>query len=150
MSIILYRALLAKVKALLSVESTHDKELRAAQQWQLFAKIDGVQFIVGKGGVNTMFYSVGNNERVLCYPDELITFLESLCRTKYSLYAICSDAGKVVRRGILSETEALKKKPPVGYYIVAYENGKKVKLFVRQKGLSENIWKSYSKKPNSR
>ena len=144
MSAILYRAMLAKVKALLRIETAHNKEERSAQQWQLFFEIDGIQFIVGKGGVNTMFYSVGKGDRVLCYPEELLTFLEELVHKKYSSYAICDSSGKVLRSGLMSEEEALKKKAPVGSFIIAYGDGKRFRLYVRQTGLFKEVWKPFT------
>lgn len=145
MSAVLYRSMLSKVKALLKVEAGHNATERSAQQWQLLFDVDGVQFIIGKGGVNTMFYTVGTADRVLCYPDELIEFLERLIRSKYASYAICNASGKIVISGLLSEEAALKKKAPVGAYIIAFENGKKVRLFVREKGIFKDVWNPFVK-----
>ena len=145
MSAILYRSMLAKVKALLKVESSHNAKEREAQQWQLFFNIDGIQFIIGKGGVNTTFYTVGKGERKLCYPDELIKFLEELVKKKYSSYSICGASGEVIRSGIMSEDDALRKKAPIGSFIVAHGDGKRFRLYERQPGLFKDVWKPYSK-----
>lgn len=144
---ILYRSMLSKVRALLKIEASHSKEDRASQQWQLLFDIDNTQFMVGKGGVNTTFYKVGDTQRILCYPNELLEFLESLTRRKYATFAICNKGGRIVKSGLLSEKAALAKNAPVGFYIVAMENGRKVRLFVRKSGVfGDNLWQPYHTK----
>jgi hypothetical protein len=146
MSAVLYRAMLSKVKALLKVESPHSKDERSAQQWQLLFQIDGTQFIVGKGGVNTTFYTVGDGERKLCYPDELLEFLESLVRKATPVFAIYSKTGKKLKSGILSENDALNEDATVGCYIVGMSNGKKKRLYVRKRGLFDVVWQPFKSK----
>ena len=146
MSATLYRSMLSKVKALLKVESGQTLEERKSQQWQLLFDIDNTKFIVGKGGANTMFYTVGDKERVLCYPDELLSFLSKFVEHKHSTYAIYSDKGRPITTGILSEDEALKLTAPVGYYIVAMENAKKKRLYVRKSGVFEHVWQPFKPK----
>lgn len=146
MSLALYKAMLAKTRGLLKVESTHSEKQRKAQQWQLLFSIDGTQYIVGKGGVNTTFYKVGDGERKLCYPEELLTFLEALTRKKYSSYAIYSKDGKPLETGIMTEADALKKKASVGSYIVALNDGKKIRLFIMQAGIFKPVWQPFKLK----
>lgn len=143
MSTVLYRAMLSKVRALLKVEASHNKEERQSQQWQLLFDIDGVQYIVGKGGVNTTFYQIGDGKRKLLYPDELIQFLESLTKSKYQSYAICAPSGKVVKSGFTSEDSAKAQNPPIGYYLVGFSDGKKKRLFIRQQGIFKNVWNPF-------
>ena len=141
MSKILYRAMLAKVRYLLKVESDHDVETRKQQQWQLlFTVEDGVQYIIGKGGVNTMFYQVGEQERVLCYPEELMNFLEELVKAKYTSYAVHHEPSDRRSSGIISLALALKKKAPVGSYILGFSDGAEVKLYKRKKTLFKEDW----------
>ena len=141
MSQILYRAMLSKVRYLLKVESDHDMETRKQQQWQLLFTVDeGIQYIIGKGGVNTMFYQVGENERVLCYPEELMNFLEGLTKAKYTSYAIASHDGEKLRVGLVSLEAAKKKKAPVGSYIVGLNDGKAQRLYKRKKTLFKEEW----------
>jgi hypothetical protein len=83
-----YKNILQKVKALLK----EDDQLTAAQcelfQWQQLVKIPGdYVFNVGKGGVNTIFYSASSEDRAVCYPDEILTLLEKLAKGKVFAYA---------------------------------------------------------------
>lgn len=146
MSILLYRSMLSKVRALLKIELPHNAEDRKLQQWQLLFTIDGIQYVVGKGGVNTMFYQIGIANRKLCYPEELLQLLESFTRRKVSSYAICDPKGKVVLSGLMSEEDALKKKPKIGYFIVGFVDGKKVRLYVGQTGLFKPVWTPFQHK----
>jgi hypothetical protein len=140
--------MLSKVRYLLKVESDHDADTRKQQQWQLLFTVDeGVQYVIGKGGVNTMFYQIGTNERVLCYPEELLTMLEKLAVAKYTSYGICSSDGTLVRSGITDLVLARKKKAPIGSYIVGFSNGAKVKLFKRKKTLFKEEWVKLVEKP---
>lgn len=146
MSSVLYRAMLSKVKALLKVEAQHNAEERKAQQWQLLFEIDGTQWIIGKGGVNTTFYQIGSAERVLLYPDELLNFLESNVRSKYSSYSVVNSKGVVRKSGFTSESSALKVQAKLGYYIVGHSGEGPVKLYKRQSGVFKDEWVPYKAK----
>lgn len=75
-----YKNILLKVRALLKA----DDDLTTAQcqlfQWQLMAKVGDYTFTVGKGGINTIFYTASSASRAVCYPDEILTILEELAR----------------------------------------------------------------------
>lgn len=76
-----FKNLLQKVRALLKEDDHLTKEQCEQHQWQLLVKLpNDYTFIVGKGGVNTIFYSETSTERAVCYPDEIIALLERLSR----------------------------------------------------------------------
>jgi len=78
-----YKNILNKVKLLLKEDDQLTKVQCECHQWQLLIKIPGdYTFTVGKGGVNTIFYSLSSAERAVCYPDEILTILEGLAKSK--------------------------------------------------------------------
>lgn len=140
--------MLAKVKALIRVEIEHTAKDRALQQWQLLFTIDDVQYIVGKGGVNTMFYQIGKAERVLCFPDELIAMIESYLKMEYTSYSIYSPEKEKLISGLPTIDAAKKKKAAVGCYIVGHADGKRFRLFTRKLSMyKEPMWMPFVKKP---
>ncbi len=141
----LFKHMRTKVKLLLNAEMKMTADERKAQQWQLLFTIRGTQYVVGKGGVNTMFYVVGDKERVLCYPDELLAAIDFWDKKKYSEYAIYSKAGKPLETGIKSEREALSRKAPTGSFIVAIAGTKKVRKYVMAMSLIDLAWKPFKK-----
>lgn len=82
-----YKNLLAKVKVLLKEDDQLTKVQCEMMQWQLLVKIKGdFSFNVGKGGVNTIFYSSTSTERAVCYPDEMLTILEDMAKGEVFAY----------------------------------------------------------------
>lgn len=81
-----YKQLLAKTKALLACEARLEPEERRQNQWQLLIKFSGVQVVVGKGDVNTMFILMGEEPRRVCYPDALLERLQALGDQPYWRY----------------------------------------------------------------
>ncbi len=79
---------LQKIKALLK----EDDKLTTAQcecyQWQILVKVPGhdATFVVGKGGVNTIFYSASSTDRKVCYPEDILELLEKLSKSKVFVY----------------------------------------------------------------
>ena len=92
-----------------------------------------------------MFYVVGDKERVLCYPDELIAAIDFWDKKKYSEYAIYSKAGKPLETGIKTEKEALSRNAPAGSFIVALAGTKKVRKYVMAISLKDRAWKPFKK-----
>ena len=82
-----YKNTLTKVKALLKEDDQLTKEQCELFQWQLLVKIPGdFSFNVGKGGVNTIFYTASSEERAICYPEEMVTLLEKLAAGEVFCY----------------------------------------------------------------
>lgn len=81
-----YKNLLLKVRALLKEDDHLTKEQCEVHQWQLLAKLHDYTFIVGKGGVNTIFFSASSEERSVCYPDEILDLLKKLSEGEVLAY----------------------------------------------------------------
>lgn len=82
-----YKNTLQKVRALLKEDDKLTKAQCEMYQWQLLIKIPGdYTFTLGKGGVNTIFYTATSTERAICYPDEILTLLENLARSEVFVY----------------------------------------------------------------
>jgi hypothetical protein len=78
--------LLKKSQALLVLERNLTEDERKENEWLLTVTFKGIEMIVGKGDVNTMFYQLGEGKRAINYPDEVLTLLEKLAKRKYVLY----------------------------------------------------------------
>lgn len=119
-----------KVKALLKVDDTLTKDQCEMFQWQLLAKVPGCDFsfIIGKGGVNTIFFTPASGKRDVVYPDEALELLASLCKQKVFCYAVYD-----------------KRKEVVGYFLNEADakgaDGAKYVRSVSFSGKSSLIWK---------
>lgn len=134
----LFRVMAAKVKSLMLHEHRLTQEEKKCQQWQLLFQIDGIQFIVGKGDVNTMFYIVGDEERVICYPDELMEKIQEWNKAKYTSYYVFSkDKEKLSgpSRRKIKDTNF-----PVGSLLVGRNGEGKKRVAVLQKSLTGKTW----------
>lgn len=87
-----YANLVVKMRHLLKVDDPLTKDQCAMFQWQLLAKVPDCDFsfIVGKGGVNTIFYLSASDKRVVCYPDEALEILQNLSKRSVFCYAAYS------------------------------------------------------------
>lgn len=91
-----YKNLLSKVRALLKEDDNLTKGQCESMQWQLLVKIADYSFFVGKGGVNTIFYSASDKDREVCYPEDILTLLERLCKTQTFVYAVADKHNKLL------------------------------------------------------
>ena len=140
--------MLTKAKYLLYLESKLAAEDVAQNQWQLLASHHGVIYIVGRGGANTCFYKIGDQERQICYPNDLVKFLTKLASQKYASYSVYSKERKLLKKGFISLDEALAYKPKgAGMWIVGVtQDNKKRKLYYSVSGLRSNDWVKVEKK----
>lgn len=113
--------LAAQARRLFAGESKLSRDERATQQWQLLTSLGpdtlSVNIIIGKGGVNTAFLIIGNRERVVCYPDELLETLSRMASAPAALWVVAGPDGVVSEH--LSEKEALLTPVRKGHSIVA-------------------------------
>src|SRR5690606_30866923 len=114
---------------------------RESQQWQLLVQLPKVgNVIVGKGGINTMFYIYGDSPRELCLPDALFDVLDDwILRASIAKYLI-KYKGKVVQKGIESETLAREVKVKQGSVLYKVEGGVRTKIAVYKKTLFGKQW----------
>ena len=147
--VVVLRALKQKVQQLLAIEFKMTQAERQCQQWQLLFQIKGMgQVVVGKGGINTMFYQVGNGERELCLPQKLGEVIDTwIALANTTTYCIVNAEGKVVKRN-LSKAEALNyPKAKTGYLLCEVADGKRKKLMKMSKGLmGKSAWKAIERK----
>lgn len=145
-STLLLRTMRRKVKALMDIELEQPKEVRECQQWQLLFQIPTLgQVVVGKGGINTMFYIAGKAERVLCLPDKMLDQIDLwIALASATTYTVLSSEKKAVKRN-LSKAEALAFKAKVGQYLAEVKDGKRKIIMKRVKGLMGNSWKAVEK-----
>lgn len=137
----LFKAMRSKVVGLIRVEDRMTIKERKCQQWQILFQIKGFgDYIVGKGGANTMFYMVDGGERKLCFPQEMIQILDKWCADSESVkYHVAVNKKSVAAYD--SKEAALKHKAPHGAVIVKVAAGKKTVLYVRTQGLMGASWK---------
>lgn len=99
-----YKNLLTKVKALLKEDDHLTKAQCEQMQWQLLVKIADYQFVIGKGGVNTIFYTASSEERAICYPDEAIALLEKLAKGEVFTYIAVDKNKEVIGNALTVES----------------------------------------------
>lgn len=83
-----YRHLLTKLKALLATEAKMSEAERKANEWLVQVKFAGTRMVVGKGGVNTIFYQHGDEKRKVNYADWMCERLEALASQKHFRYEL--------------------------------------------------------------
>lgn len=129
-----YKNLLFKIRALLKEDDNLTKEQSELFQWQLLVKIEEYTFSVGKGGVNTIFYSASSTAREVCYPDEMLAKLENLSkRPKVFVYVAYSKKKELL---VYSEDREVAKAAPGAHYLRAILfSGKSVPVEKRASGL---------------
>lgn len=137
----LFKAMRAKVVGCLKIEAKMTIKEREQQQWQLLFQIKGHgDYIVGKGGANTMFWIKNNGERHTCYPQQMLELLDKWCASSESTkYHIVYSKKSVASYDSLDEARTHKAKE--GSKIVKVEKGEKTALFVRKQGLMGIAWK---------
>ncbi len=144
-SISMLKAMRQKIVALIKIEAKMCMAERKSQQWQLLFQIGSVQYVIGKGGANTMFYTVGSDERKLCYPNDMLALIDTWITTHNSVvYAIQNLENKIVKR-FDSQSEALAFRAKAGYHLIRIADGTKTKLFIRSEGLFNKTWKPLRK-----
>ena len=129
-----YAHLYKKVKSLLQHEANLTPADKQMNEWVVTLQMaPDLKLLVGKGGVNTIFYKFGTGERKLCYPDEILEKLDRLARKKFWFYTADGTPFLTLNGALAS--------PPSGYVIGVSDKPKK--LYKATPSLSGIIWKSY-------
>lgn len=83
-----YRHLASCVRAFLRVEITLGAEDRSRSS--AFFRVDfaDTYMVVGKGGVNTLFWQFGEGKRKIGYPNDLLALLDKLSRQSHVMYLV--------------------------------------------------------------
>lgn len=85
-----------KVRRSLLLESDLTEQQRTHHQWQFIVTLGSITYVVGKGGANTMFYKIGDNEIKYCLPTEMLDKILDWSRRTYVRYAVVDSSGKQV------------------------------------------------------
>jgi hypothetical protein len=115
-----YRILHQKLTACLRLEAKLTKEEREANEFSLLVRFGDTKMVVLKGGVNTIAYTMGDGERQVCYPDEMLEKLDTLAKREFWYFEV----GGRIRFSV----GTLLKKPPgkLTRIVGVGENGKKL------------------------
>lgn len=139
----LFKAMRAKTLALLKVEAKMSQSERQCQQWQLLFQIGKSNYIIGKGGINTMFWMKDGSERELLLPQDMLnlidTWIDAVDKKRYS---VVDRNGEVLQRDLSQVEQAKSVKVGTGGYIYQHQDGKKRKIFKRVQGLMGKEWRA--------
>ncbi len=106
-----YAQLAKQARALLRLELEFSPEERAKSSWLSQIEFCGTKIVLGKGGANTLFYSLGNGERQIGYPNVVVDMLDRLSRQPYVLYVVQVGSKHATR---FDRDQALAFKPVAG------------------------------------
>lgn len=142
-----YKHLLTKMKYLVNEDRKVPDELKSNFQWSLVFTKDPVKFVIGKGGVNTIFYLIGETREV-CYPEDALKLLEKKSLDKYIAYAVYSKEKVLIQGPLLFKEDALLVVPKKGQFLVGVKsNGKLTPLCKAHVNLFNKVsWSSVAKR----
>ena len=108
------------LRAQLRLEATLDPADLPATMWQAMVEFSGTSVTIGRGGVNTCFYTFGKGERKVDYPAKLISLLDRLAKQPYPFYHIVDSETKALYR-LFSLERAKAVAPKYGWKIVGVD-----------------------------
>lgn len=137
----------AQVKASLEREAKLSPNERRMFQWQFFATVNNVTYIVGKGGANTMFYMVGEGERKLLSPADMLDKISEWASSKFSMYAVCKKPSAFSHGPFpnIKQALAVKDAPKKSYIVGLTPDRKVVRLYKLKSGLMQDEWVPFKK-----
>jgi hypothetical protein len=104
------------LRAQLRVEAVLPPEQRARTGWTVMVEFAGTRVVIGRGGVNTCFFTFGDGERRIDYPAKLLRALDLYARQSYPLYRI-RDRNDRVMRQMFSSAKIREVSPEKGWVI---------------------------------
>jgi hypothetical protein len=146
-----FRVLHTQVKRALLEESRLSEDERRQFQWQFLATVGSTTYLVGKGGANTCFYRVGEQEMQYCHPQPLLDIIKSWGGSKYAVYTIVRNKPGNGLAGPFPDLEMAKDYIPDEdevdsgtVYIVGHTpDNKSKRLFVLTPSLKGYSWKKF-------
>jgi hypothetical protein len=135
-----------QIKSCLEKEARLSPSERKQHQWQFITTVNSVTYMVGKGGANTMFYSIGiEGKRHLCMPKEMLSIISSWVGSKYPMYAIGKKKGAYTHGPNPSIDTLLEEDPNTGSFIVGLTHeGKAIRLYRYEAGMMGNQWVKFT------
>jgi len=134
-----YKHLLTKMKYLVNEDKRVDDAEKADFQWSMVFTRGPVKFMIGKGGVNTIFYIMGD-KREVCFPDDALKLLEKKSLDKYIAYAIYSKKKELVAGPFLFHDDAMALRAGKGQFFIGIKaSGKLVPLYAAKPNLFDKL-----------
>jgi len=138
-----YLNTLNKVKSLLKIDDTLTKEQSEVFQWQLLVDCpacEDYKFVIGKGGVNTIFVVTDSLQQVtsrrVMYPDQALELLTKLSRRKAYCY-LAADKSKKEHGYFLHLKSAMKPREATRIISVDFSGKRRIEQ-VKKKDLYGN------------
>jgi hypothetical protein len=129
-----YSHVARQARSLLKREMMFQPKEREKLSWMLMVEFLGAKIMLGKGGANTLFYTLGNGDRQIGFPNVIIDYFDKLGRQPFALYTVTYGDK---RRGFYDKDHALAIKPKTGMRIVGTKhNGEKQPAYVAKKNLA--------------
>jgi hypothetical protein len=123
-----YKYLMRAVGAQVRLEALMVPEHCEHIQWTTIIKFAATAVIVGKAGVRTYFWQLGNGPQKQGSSDEILIVLRGLNKQPYPVYAIVDERGE--QRKSFSLSELLRGEPGRGNVIIGVKfDGSQEKLF---------------------
>jgi len=135
-----FKNTIQKIRSLLKEDDNLTKEQCEMFQWQLLVKVQDYSFSVGKGGVNTIFYSASSLDRRVCYPDEILELLDSLAKSDVFVYVATANNEELGYSVLLESAKAI----PGAKSVVAVSHlGKRKRVAKKVKNMyGKRVWQS--------
>lgn len=132
-----YGQIARQIRALLRLEMQYPPEIREKFEWMLRVDVLGVPLVVGRGGSNTIFWSFGDAERELAFPDPALSYFDRLARQSHVAYDV-RVGGKKGRR--YDKDKALKIRPQKGGEIYGRGiDGSRVLVYRARRTMSKEL-----------
>jgi len=135
-----YRWLATNARALLRNELPLNAEERNTTQWLMTVDVLDRKFMIGRGGANTCFWQVGDSQRHIGYPNDLLTMLDTLAKQGHIGYKIHYRDGRC--QTFLARKAALRVSPNDATIIEGINEDNSVnRLFLARKNIgNEAKW----------
>lgn len=139
-----------RVKTLWDMEARLPPQEREFHSWQVACQQGGVTYVVGKGGANTFYARINDNEPKYLMPDDCFALIDKWIGRKYAMYGISKS--KRMEKALVTSVSLKKLKSStddkyLDYFIVGYDSqGDAERLYKLQGGLQSNEWTPFRRK----
>lgn len=133
---------LKKVNALLKVDSNNEHDLSKNLQWQILVQCNEHpwKFIVGKGGINTIFYTHSSEARKVVYPADIKKIMKQLAKRKdYCYEAYTKDNTALGTYLFLEDAKAVKHAKKI---IIIHLDGTKTQIKLKKDIYKNKEWRT--------
>lgn len=146
----IFNSLYNSVKFLLKEQDTMNNEQRKQSQFTLLIVVHSIQYVVGKGGLNTMFYIVNKGERKVCYPEEMLKIIKSWDKAEQTAFFVYDGVARSIVSGPYASVEEAQQCEAKKEYKIVGNGKSKAVLYKSAINLNkQRVWKKYDKIRNS-